>query len=144
MLSRIGCIWMILLLCEFSNVFSNRLSEQMRSRIGCIWTIFSRVNFQMSFQIDCRNRCIVAMVAFQWLFSSVSFQMFSVIVWVNRCESRWLHLNDFSPEWVFKCLLEVRYFAFQRNNHYTQTIWVQREFLWQWYSTILYASVLIG
>ena len=24
---------------------------------------------------------------------------------------------------------EVTYFVFQRNNHYTQTIWVQREFL---------------
>ena len=34
MLNLIGCICTTFLQCEFSNVFSNRLSEEMRSRIG--------------------------------------------------------------------------------------------------------------
>ena len=97
--SCIGCICTTFLQCEFSNVFSNRLSEEMRSRIGWIWTIFlqkvalaaferlfSRVKFQMSSLIACQNRCIVTLVAFEWLVSSVSFQIFSQIVWVNRCK----------------------------------------------------------
>ena len=96
--SCIGCICTTFLQCEFSNVFSNRLSKEMQSRIGWIWTIFlqkvalaaferifSRVKFQLSSLIACQNRCIVTLVAFEWLVSSVSFQIFSQIVWVNRC-----------------------------------------------------------
>ena len=110
--SHVGCIWTIFLKIEFSNVFSNWLSEQMHSCIcttflqcefqmcsQIIWVnrsevpllvafeqFFSRVSIQMSSQFTCQNRCIVTLVAFEWLVSSVSFQIFSQIVWVNRCK----------------------------------------------------------
>ena len=59
--------------------FSNCPPKRVHSRIGCI----------------------------SMTFSSVSFQVFSQIVWMNICKSRWLHLNDFSQDWVFKCLLKL-------------------------------------
>ena len=47
----------------FSNVFSNRLVEQMQSHISCKCVIFSNVSFHVSSQIACLNRCKVTIVA---------------------------------------------------------------------------------
>ena len=80
--SHVGCIWTIFLKIEFSNVFSNWLSEQMHS---CICTTFLHCEFQMCSQIVWVNRSEVALVAFERLFSRVGFQMSSQTVWVHRC-----------------------------------------------------------
>ena len=47
----------------FSNVFSNRLIEQMQSHISCMCVVFSNVSFHMSSQIAWLNRCKVTRVA---------------------------------------------------------------------------------
>ena len=55
----------------------------------------------MSSQIACQNRCIVALVAFQWLFPVWVFKYFLKSSEWTDAKSHWLHMNDFSPEWVF-------------------------------------------
>ena len=50
----------------FSNVFSNRLIEQMQSHISCMCVVFSNVSFHVSSQMAWLNRCEVALVACVW------------------------------------------------------------------------------
>ena len=98
----------------FSNVFSNRLIEQMQSHISCMCVVFSNVSFHVSFQITCLNRCKSTRVAdmqnfsIKWfsnvfsnrlleqmqshnscmcvIFSNGSFHMSSQIAYLNRCK----------------------------------------------------------
>ena len=56
----------------FSNVFSNRLIEQMQSHISCMCVIFSNVSFQVSSKIAYLNRCKVTRVADVQNFSNMS------------------------------------------------------------------------
>ena len=99
--------------------------------VSLVWFV-SVVRFQMCPQISCLSRCKVALVALQWYFSRVGFQKCSEIACTNRfivtlvafkhffsegvfkcplktpastdAKLHWLHLFDFSPRWVFKCL----------------------------------------
>ena len=58
MQSYIGhLLYMIFYQSEFSNVFSNYLSEPMQSHIGCICMIFCRSEFlNVCFQTSCPNK----------------------------------------------------------------------------------------
>ena len=69
--SHVGCIWTIFLKIEFSNVFSNWLSEQMHS---CICTTFLHCEFQMCSQIVWVNRSKVALVASERFFPESVFK----------------------------------------------------------------------
>ena len=61
----------------FSNVFSNRLIEQMQCHISCMCLIFSNVSFHVSSQNACLNRCKVTRVADMQNFS---IKWFSIVV----------------------------------------------------------------
>ena len=65
-------------ICEmikwFSNVFSNRLIEQMQSHNSCMCVIFSNVSFHVCSQIACLNRCKLTIVADVRNFSIMIFK----------------------------------------------------------------------
>ena len=59
----------------------------------------------MCLHITCLRGCIVTLVAFVCLFSAVCFQMCLQSACMRGCKVTLLHLFDFSPLCVFKCVL---------------------------------------
>ena len=74
---------------------------------------FPPLCFQMSGQIACLCGCKITLVAFVWLFSSALqcvSKMYPQMACPGGCKdvkSHKLHLFDFSPLCVFKCLLKL-------------------------------------
>ena len=82
----------------FSNVFSNRLIEQMQSHISCMCVLFSNVSFHVSSQNACLNRCKVTRVADMQNFPLNDFQSSSQITWLKRCK-----VTLVEGVWSLKC-----------------------------------------
>ena len=132
----VGYTCVAFLQCEFSNVRSHHLPWQKKTYIGYIWKIFSWMSFQMICmheQTQSDTGCICK-VFHQNGFSSVSSsclpqEMHSLIVCIciifhqnefccgssiflpSHKQSYWSHLNDFSPEWHFKCIFKESFRA---------------------------------
>ena len=62
------------------------------------------MGFQKCSEIACTNRFIVTLVAFKHFFSEGVFNCPLETPASTDAKSHWLHLFDFSPRWVFKCL----------------------------------------
>ena len=93
--SHIGCICLTFLHCAFSNVYSNRLNE-----------FFSTVHFEMSLWRTWIRAGKFALIAFIWFFSTVFFKCLLKVIWWEQANLHCLHLFNFSPLWIIKCLLK--------------------------------------
>ena len=104
MQSHTSCIYLAFLHCGFSNVSSNGLPERMHNHIGCIFLAFLHCAFSnvpskcLPHRMQSHIGCICG------TFSNMDFQMILQGTCVKR--SHWLHLFDFSPLCVFKCVLK--------------------------------------
>ena len=67
---------------------------------------FCIVCFQVHSQITWIRGSIITVVTFIWLFSTVCFQVSPQIA-REDAKSHKLHLFDFSPLWIFKCVLKL-------------------------------------
>ena len=90
---------------------AGRPSIDMRSRhihTGCICLIFSTVCFHLCPQIAGPKGSKDALVAFVLTYLHCVFKNESSnVIYRENTESHWLHLFDFSPLCVFKCLLKL-------------------------------------
>ena len=94
---RIGCIFTLFHLREFSNVFSNRLPEQMESRNDCIWTTFHLREFSDVLS----NRLPEKMESCKWLHLYAFFNsLLKFCAWTDA-KSHFFAFLCFSPEWVW-------------------------------------------
>ena len=143
-----------------------QMSHQIACLRGCILTldlldwVFSTMLFQMSPQIACLKGCKLTLVAFVCLFSwyihtgclGLTFLqcVFLDVSWnglpkrMHIAYSHWLHLFDFSPLCIFRCVLKspdqedltidwlhsfgffpMRVFKYLHNTHFVQK-WIGR------------------
>ena len=128
--------WEVLLMMKNGHFFKELGSEQAKSHLLHLFRFVFTMRFQMCPQMVCPKRGKVTLVAFVWLLATVCFQMCPQTVFMGRCKvalvafvwlfptvcfqinpetvcpreeakSHWLHLFDFSPLCVFKCVLKL-------------------------------------
>ena len=71
------------------------------------WKLFPNVSFHMSAQRTWIRACKITLIAFVWLFSSVRLQCILNLPASEDTKSHRLHLFDFSPLCIFKCVLKL-------------------------------------
>ena len=136
MQSHIGCICMLFLKSEFSNVSSNCLAVQMQSCIDCIWTIFHLREFSdvssncLPQQMQSRIDCICT------LFLQIAFSYVSNHLLVTKFIKLILHLlhllhleegqhpHFFAPSvYLVFCLFSSTYFGLFSYFLFSDIIW---------------------
>ena len=108
--------------CALSNVSSNGWHRQLHSRIGCICSIFLCCVFSNVSSNRLHKRmhnhtgyiCLTSLTSHKshWLhlFDFSPLRVFKCILKVlarEDAKSHWLHLLDFSLLWFFKCVLKL-------------------------------------
>ena len=103
MQSCTGCIYVTFLQCVFSNVSWNHLPEMMHSCNGCTCLTFlcCVILNELSKPFYKRMQCHTGFIC---LFLSI--MCFQLPTWEDA-KLHWLHLLDFHPLCVFRCLVKL-------------------------------------